>query len=72
MISILSHGLLFSEHSLGYTKLLKNSLSSLMCFIKAEALIKLNFSYGKKKKKGDNDTQILIHTFNGNFVLVSF
>jgi len=42
-----------------------------MCFIKAEALIKLNFSYGKKKK-GDNDTQILIHTFNGNFVLVSF
>lgn len=70
MISILSHGLLFSEHSLGYTKLLKNSLSSLMCFIKAEALIKLNFSYGKKK--GDNDTQILIHTFNGNFVLVSF
>lgn len=71
MISILSHGLLFSEHSLGYTELLKNSLSSLMCFIKAEALIKLNFSYGKKKK-GDNDTQILIHTFNGNFVLVSF
>lgn len=41
-----------------------------MCSIKAEALRKLNFSYGEKKS--DHDTEIFIHAFNGNFVRVSF